>query len=138
MREITVPARPEELNQVLAFVNEELSGRGCSPRDLMQIEIAVEELYINIASYAYEPGREGTATIRCEAGGDPLQLIIQLLDQGRPYDPLEKPDPDISAGVQERQIGGLGIFMAKKIMDLISYSYKDGKNILTLKKKLSC
>ena len=101
----------------------------------MQIAIAVEEIYVNIARYAYHP-EVGEATIRCEVGGEPLQVVIQFMDGGKPYNPLEKDDPDTTLGVEEREIGGLGIFMVKKSMDDISYTYADGKNILTIRKKL--
>ena len=86
----------------------------------------------NIARYAYHP-EVGEATIRCEVGGEPLQVVIQFMDGGKPYNPLEKDDPDTTLGVEEREIGGLGIFMVKKSMDKIDYEYSDGKNILTIK-----
>lgn len=135
MKETTVPANLEELEEVLEFVRRQLDGCGCSMKQMMQIEIAVEEIYVNIANYAYKP-EEGYAVIRCEVSQNPLQIIIQFLDSGRPYNPLEKEDPDITLGAQEREIGGLGIYMAKKSMDGIEYSYEDGKNILTINKFL--
>ena len=101
----------------------------------MQVQIAVEEIFVNLAHYAYG-SEQGTATIRVEVGGDPLQVIITFIDQGVPYDPLKKEDPDISLSAEERQIGGLGIFMVKKSMDDVKYEYKDGKNILTISKKI--
>ncbi len=135
MREITVEARLEELDNVIAFVHEQLEGCGCSMKQLMQIEIAVEEIYVNIAHYAYHP-ETGYAIVRCEVRQEPLQIVIQFLDGGRPYNPLDKSDPDITAGAEEREIGGLGIYMVKKSMDGIEYSYEDGKNILTITKFL--
>ena len=101
----------------------------------MQLDIAVEEIFINIANYAYAPGI-GKATVRVEVSGDPVTVTITFIDRGVPYDPLKKDDPDITLSADEREIGGLGIFMTKKVMDNISYEYKGGQNILTLKKTI--
>ena len=101
----------------------------------MQIDVAVEEIFVNIANYAYNPDI-GSAGITVETQEDPLSVVITFTDGGVPYDPLKKPDPDVTLPAEERQIGGLGIYMVKKSMDDISYDYKDGKNILTLKKNL--
>lgn len=136
MKEILVPARLEELGRVTGFINEQLEGYGCSMKILLQLELAVEELYVNIARYAYSPSKEGYAAVRCEVLEDPLRVVIQFLDDGIPYNPLEKPDPDISKNAEEREIGGLGIFMVKQSMDGIDYSYENGKNILTIRKNI--
>ena len=101
----------------------------------MQIDIAIDELFGNIAHYAYTPD-VGDATVRVEVTGEPLAVIITFIDGGVPYDPLKAADPDITLSAEERQIGGLGIYMVKKSMDEITYEYKDGKNILSIKKKL--
>ena len=135
MKEITVPAALGELDRVTDFINEELEAQGCPLKAQMQIDIAVEEIYVNIAHYAYHP-EVGEATVRCAVGGDPLQVEIQFLDSGTPYNPLAKEDPDTSLPAEERQIGGLGIYMVKKSMDHITYNYEDGKNVLTIKKNL--
>lgn len=135
MKELTVPAKTERLEAVINFIGAELAANRCPPKAQTQIEIAVEEIYINIASYAYRP-KDGEATIRCTVGGEPLQVTVQFLDGGKPYNPLEKKDPDITLAADEREIGGLGIFMVKKSMDSIDYAYVDGKNILTIKKNL--
>lgn len=135
MREITVPAMLDELDRVIDFINEELEPHGCPMKTMTQLDIAVEEIYVNIARYAYNP-EIGNATIRCIIGGDPLQVVIQFLDNGRPYNPLDKEDPDITLPAEERQAGGLGIYMVKKSMDGIDYDYQDGKNILTIKKQI--
>ncbi len=135
MKNLTVPAKIEQLDNVLDFINTELENQNCPMKAQMQIAIAVEEIFVNIASYAYQPV-EGDATIRCEVGGDPLEVTIQFLDHGKPYNPLKKEDPDISLSAEDRPIGGLGIFMVKKSMDSIDYEYVDGKNILTIKKSL--
>ena len=101
----------------------------------MQIDIAIDELFGNIAHYAYHP-EVGNATVRVEVMEEPLAVIITFIDGGMPYDPLTTVDPDITLSAEERQIGGLGIYMVKKAMDEITYEYKDGKNILSIKKKL--
>ncbi len=135
MKTLTVPARTDQLEVVQEFIQQELENQECPMKVQMQIAIAVEEIFVNIAHYAYKPV-EGDATIRCEVGGDPLEVTIQFLDHGKPYNPLAKEDPDITLSAEERQIGGLGIFMVKKSMDSLDYEYQDGKNILTIKKSL--
>jgi anti-sigma regulatory factor (Ser/Thr protein kinase) len=95
----------------------------------------VEEVYVNIAHYAYNP-EIGGVTIRVQIEEEPLEIILTFIDKGKPYDPLAKEDPDVTLAVEDRQIGGLGIFMVKKSMDNISYEYNEGRNILTLKRKL--
>ena len=137
MREIRLEeAVPEQLGAVLEMVDAELEERGCPVKTRMRIDVAVEEIYINIASYAYSPGT-GSAVVRVEIAPDPLTAIITFIDHGVPYDPLAKEDPDVTLSAEERQIGGLGIFMVKQSMDDVVYEYKDGQNMLTLKKKLS-
>lgn len=133
MKELTVPATLEKLDAVQAFIEGELEENGCPMKAVMQISIAVEEIYVNIAHYAYHP-EIGEATIRCCVGGDPLQVTVQFLDHGKPFDPLAKQDADTTLSAEERDIGGLGILMVKKSMDDVAYEYRDGCNILTLKK----
>ena len=135
MKEITVAAILDNLARVQEFIEVELENCGCPVRAMMQISVAVEEIYVNIAHYAYHPS-VGEATVRCAVGGEPLQVTIQFLDSGKPFDPLAKPDADITLSAEEREIGGLGILMVKKSMDEVQYEYKDGCNILTLKKQL--
>ncbi len=133
--ELELEAAPENLAEVQAFVEERLSALDCPPKALMQIGVAVEEIFVNIAHYAYQP-EEGSATIRVEVDEEPVAVTITFLDHGVPYDPLAREDPDVTLPAEERDIGGLGIFMTKEIMDDLAYEYKDGQNILTLKKKL--
>ncbi len=135
MKDITVDATLDNLEVVQNFVSEELESQGCSMKVMMQIEIAVEEIYVNIVHYAYNP-EIGKATIRCEVTDNPMQVIIQFMDSGVPFDPLAKEDADITLSAEEREIGGLGIFMVKKSMDEVSYEYKEGKNVLTIRKVL--
>ena len=135
MAELTVEATTDNLDRVLSFVNSQLETCDCSPRAQMQLEIAVEELFVNIAHYAYDP-EVGSATVKVELQQDPITAIITFIDHGVPYDPLAKADPDVTLSAEDRQIGGLGIYMVKKSVDDIAYEYKDGQNILTLKKRL--
>ena len=136
MVERIFPAEPEQLEPVQRFVEEQIERYDCSARVRFQLDVAVEEIFINIAKYAYRPGQAGQAAVRCCVGGDPLQVTIQFQDQGVPFNPLEKEDADITLTAQERQIGGLGILMVKKSMDAVRYSYEDGKNILTIQKNI--
>lgn len=135
MKQLTVEATLENLIPVQAFIEEELEARNCSMADMLQISIAVEEIYVNIAHYAYNP-EVGHATVLCEIAEDPLQVTIQFLDNGKPFNPLAKEDADITLSADERDIGGLGIYMVKQTMDNVSYSHEEGKNILTLTKTL--
>ena len=132
-KKMKVEATGENLEKVMAFVDSVLEENDCSPKSQMQIDLAVEEIYVNIANYAYGDGT-GTAeiSVSVEAG----ELIIVFKDSGTPYNPLEKEDPDTSLSAEERQIGGLGIFLVKKNMDDVAYEYKNGQNILIIKKKI--
>ena len=134
MKELTIEAKVENLEAVTEFVNAELEAYDCPIKAQMQIDIAIDELFSNISYYAYRPD-VGYATVRVEVVEDPLSVIISFIDQGVPYDPLAKEDPDITLSAEDRDIGGLGIYMVKKSMDEIVYEYKDGKNILSIKKK---
>ena len=135
MKELTVAATVENIETVTDFVNEQLEALDCPMKAQMQIDIAIDELFGNIAHYAYNP-EVGSATVRVEVIEDPLAVTITLIDNGVPYDPLAKADPDTTLSAEERDIGGLGIYMVKKSMDDIIYEYKDGQNILKIKKYL--
>ena len=130
MKELTIDAKVDNLDQVLDFVNGVLEENDCDMKTQIQIDVSVEEIFVNIASYAYAPG-EGSAVIRLEVLKDPRALSIVFEDSGIPYDPLAKEDPDITLSAEDRPIGGLGIYMVKKSADKISYEYKDNRNILT-------
>lgn len=133
--ELDIEASIENLPKVTAFVRSKLEAVECPHKDAMQIDIAVEEIFTNICNYAYAPDK-GNATLRVDVSPEPVTVTITFMDHGKPYDPLAKEDPDVTLSAEERQIGGLGIFMTKKVMDDIYYEYKDGRNILTLKKNL--
>ena len=133
--ELEIEADEANLPAVQAFVEEHLEAAACSPKAQMQIGVAVEEIFINIAHYAYAPGK-GSATVRVEVSGDPVSVTITFVDHGVPYDPLAREDPDVTLAARERAIGGLGIFLTKQLMDDVTYEYRDGQNILTLKKSM--
>ncbi|MBQ6716612.1 MAG: ATP-binding protein [Clostridia bacterium] len=135
MVEITVNACVDKIAEAVAFVEEQLENMGAGMKAQMQISIAVDELFANIANYAY-PNGEGTATVRVEASEDGKKAMITFIDSGVPYNPLEKEDPDITLSAEDRPIGGLGIFMVKKSMDDMIYRYENGKNILTIIKSI--
>lgn len=134
MAELTIKATVDNLDKLLAFVDGELEKLDCPMKEQMQIDVAVEELFVNIVSYAYAPG-EGDATVQVEPAQDHCSVTITFMDSGVPYNPLAKPDPDITLSAEERPIGGLGIYMVKKSMDDMRYEYRDGKNNLTIMKK---
>lgn len=134
MKELTLLATLEATDEVLAFVDEQMESYHCDPSIQLPIDVAVEELYVNIAHYAYRPDK-GPATVRVDVEPDPLTVIITFLDEGMPYDPLSKSDPDFSLPVEARPIGGLGIYMVKNSMDAVEYRYENGRNILTIRKQ---
>lgn len=135
MKELVVDAKIENLDQVLDFVNEELEAAECPMKTQVQLDITVEEIFVNIAHYAYSDG-VGKAVIRVRIQKEPVAVEIIFMDRGMPYNPLEKEDPDITLSAEDRQIGGLGIYMVKKSMDTVSYEYKDGQNILRIQKNI--
>ena len=133
--ELTLDATVENVSEVLSFLDARLEKLDFPLKKQTQMDIAVEELFVNIASYAY--GQEtGKATVRFVHKKDPERAVLTLIDEGIPYDPLEKPDPDRTLSAEERPIGGLGIYMAKNYVDQVQYERKDGKNILTVEKNL--
>jgi len=132
--EIIVDATKENLQVVMDFVDQRLEAADCPMKTQMQIDIAVEEIFVNIVNYAYTPD-VGKATIYVDVVPDKLATIA-FMDQGVPYNPLAKEDPDITLSAEQRKIGGLGIYMVKKSMDDVIYEFKDGSNILILQKEL--
>ena len=135
MKEITVEALINNIPVVTGFVDEQLEQLGTGLKQQMAIDVAIDELFTNIASYAY-PGSSGQATIRFEFDPTDRMASITLVDSGVPFDPLQKPDPDTSLPAEEREIGGLGIFLVKKTMDDVIYRREDGRNLLTIRKKI--
>lgn len=133
MKELNIAATVENIEVVTDFVNQQLELLECPMKAQMQIDVAIDELFSNIAHYSYNP-EVGQATVRVEVVENPLAVTITFIDNGIPYDPLAKEDPDLTLSAEERQIGGLGIYLVKKSMDEITYEYKDGQNILSIKK----
>lgn len=133
MKSIVVDAINENIETVNDFIHESLTKFKVSDQTLMEVDLAVEEIYVNIANYAYNPDI-GKAEIRCEVTEKPLTICVEFLDGGVPYNPLENEDPDITLSAEERSIGGLGVFLVKQVMDTIDYQFKNNKNILTIKK----
>ena len=133
--ELELEALRDYNEEVQAFVEERLVPYACTPKTLMQIAVSVEEIFVNIANYAYKPNT-GMAWIRAEVSGDPACLTLVFRDRGIPYNPLAREDPDVTLAAEDRKIGGLGIYMTKVFMDEENYAYEDGQNILTLKKIL--
>ncbi len=132
-KELVTAAKVEKLAAVNDFVVGLLTDTACSPKTQMQIELVVEEIFVNIASYAYGGG-EGEAVLRGRILTDPAGLELIFMDTGKPYDPLARTDPNVNADMEERSIGGLGIFLVKKNVDDIRYEYRDGQNILMIRK----
>ena len=135
MKELTIKAAIENIEKVTIFVNTELEALDCPYKAEMQIDLAIDELFGNIANYAYNP-ETGDATVRLEVEEDPLSVIITFSDNGKPFNPLENPEPDVTLSASEREVGGLGIFLVKKTMNMVDYKYENGKNILTIKKNI--
>ena len=133
MKKISVEATVSNLYKVLSFINQELEAHGCRMKPSLQIDVAVEELFVNIAHYAYTP-ETGIVTISIDIYGDPAVCEITFKDSGIPYDPVSRQDPDVTLDADERSIGGLGIFMVKQSMDELLYEYRDGHNITTIRK----
>lgn len=135
MKELTLQASVDNLRDLRIFVDSFLNPLSCPEEDRYRLCLVVDELFTNIASYAYGP-EGGSATIRLgydEASGS---VLVTMIDRGIPFNPLEKEDPDISGPIGERRIGGLGIFILKQTMDRISYCYTDGQNILSFSKNI--
>ena len=135
MTEKVFPAKTEALNDVIGFVEETLESFECPMKTQMAICVAIEEVFVNVAHYAY-PDSEGDMTLSISFGDNEREITFLVKDKGVPFDPLQKPDPDVTLSAEERDIGGLGIFIAKKTMDSINYAYENGENTLTMIKKI--
>ncbi len=132
---LVVPASSDELDRVQALVDDRLDRLDCPMETRVQIQIAVEELFVNIARYAYAP-EQGETVVRCVAEREPKAVTIEFRDHGKPFDPLAKADADVTLAADERPIGGLGIYMVKTSMDDVRYVYENGENVLTIYKKI--
>ena len=132
-RELLIEAKVENLPAVNEFVASLLEPFNCPVKVQLQLDLVVEEIFVNIAHYAYG-GQVGQAVVQGKVLSEPAGLELVFIDQGQPYDPLSREEPDIDQCVEERAVGGLGIYLVKKNMDEVHYDYQQGKNILTLRK----
>lgn len=140
MDEIRVPATMADYDTVLRFVLDRVEAAEPSPAHTMQIELVLEEVFVNIASYAYPDGNsdgQGMVVVQIDLKEDTREVVLAFKDWGRAFNPLDKPDPDITLSADEREIGGLGIFLVKKYMDSVGYEHVDGMNVLTMRKALA-
>ena len=125
----TFPAKTDALPNILGFVEETLESYGCPMKIQMAVCVAIEEVFVNVAHYAYGDG-EGDMTLGIAFDEETRAITFRMTDKGIPFDPLQKPDPDITLSAEEREIGGLGIFITKNTMDSVTYAYENGENIL--------
>ena len=135
MKEITLEAKIENIPRIIAFIDETLEAWDTAMKAQMQIDVAADEILANISHYAYAPNT-GEATVRLHIDEATRMATIIFIDRGVPFDPLAKADPDVTLAKQDRQIGGLGIYIVKKTMDAVEYQRKDGCNILTIRKQI--
>lgn len=135
MKELTLAATLDNIPAVTAFIDAQLEALGCPMKAQMQIDMAIDELLGNIAHYAY-PNGTGDATVRFDFDEDTRTASITFVDGGVPFNPLEKNDPDVTISAEEREVGGLGIFIVKRTMDSVHYRYENGRNMLTIQKRL--
>jgi len=136
MKELTVDAVPESLRQIKAFVDAELAALDCPVDTRRQMDVVVDEVFGNIARYAYA-GAAGSVLLRFEAEQTPRAVTLTFSDGGVPFDPLQTEAPDTTLAARERAVGGLGIFVVKKLVDEVRYEYTGGKNVLRLKKRIA-
>ena len=131
----TFPAKTDVLADVLGFVEDMLESFDCPMKAQIAITVAIEEVFVNVARYAYTQG-DGDVTLDIAFDEDSRTVTFCMTDSGIPFDPLKKPDPDITLSAEERDIGGLGIFITKKTMDTVTYAYENGRNKLTMTKTI--
>ena len=129
------PAKVEALSDILGFVDRTLESYECPMKIQTAICVAIEEVFVNVAHYAYGDV-DGDMTLSIGFDEESRNITFRMTDKGTPFDPLKKPDPDITLSADEREIGGLGIFITKKTMDMVTYAYENGENILTMVKKI--
>lgn len=135
IKEWTLDAALESLRIVTEQIDQELEKLDCPIKTQFQIDVAVDELFSNIANYAYG-SESGKAVVRFAFDESDRMVSLTFIDHGIAYDPLKKDDPDVTLSAEEREIGGLGIFLVKKTMDEMDYRYEDGCNILTIRKRI--
>jgi anti-sigma regulatory factor (Ser/Thr protein kinase) len=132
LKKMKLQAKVENLSRIIDFVNRELERSRCAPDMQDVIDVAVEEIFVNIANYAYQPYTgDVTMFISC---GDKAEIRFE--DNGKHYNPLEFADPNLETDIFSREVGGLGVYLVKKLVDSIEYSRIDDKNVLTITKNL--
>ena len=137
MKEIQIEAKADRLYELQAFLEEELERIGCPPELVPELDMVAEEIFVNIASYAYpEDAPEKTARAAIDFNDETRTVLLRFYDRGRPYDPLSGKMPDLTLPPEERPIGGLGVYLVKEFMDEVRYEYRDGYNILSAEKRL--
>ncbi len=136
MLERSFDAKDENLSKVLEFIEGELENAGCSMRIQIAISVVIEEIFVNIAHYAYPDG-DGSGTAKIAVDIDEAARVATFIvsDKGIAFDPLQKEDPDLTLPAEQREIGGLGILIIKKTMDSVEYIRENGENKLTMTKK---
>ena len=132
VKEINIKADTQNLDNVLEFIESQLETLNCNSKVKMKIAVAVEEIFVNIANYAYINQESGYVRIIFNVLKNPDKISITFIDDGMQYNPLETKDPDITLPAEERNIGGLGILLVKKTMDEVTYSFENEKNIITI------
>ena len=135
MKDWTFEAKIDRIPWLTEQVDGLLEGLDCPMKAQMQIDVAIDEWMANIASYAYGNG-VGEVTVRFDFQPDDRTVVLTFIDSGVPYDPLAKPDPDVTLSVDKRAVGGLGIFLIKKTMDDMTYARQDGRNVFTIRKRI--
>ncbi len=132
---LTVNASMDHLDEVIAFVEEQLESASCPLKVQGQICVSFEELYVNVANYAYgEESGECVIGMNISTVGNEKKMVLTVKDRGNPFNPLKKEDPDVTLSVEDRPIGGLGIYMVKQSMDDVMYEYQKGWNVIKIVK----
>lgn len=133
MKRLEIPAEKARLSEAADFVLDYAKELGFEKAELFQLKVCTEEIFVNVASYAYAPDT-GMITVTADGSEDPVTVTITFIDSGTPFDPLAKPDPARKRPLSLAKKGGLGIFLTKRLMDEVSYACQDGKNVLTIRK----
>lgn len=133
-KNLTLPNDVQEVPQLAAFVDEICEVAGMDMATTMQMNLAIEEAVVNVMTYAYPAGTKGEVRIKAQTHDNYVEFVIS--DDGKPFDPTEVKDVDTSLSAEERNIGGLGVFLVKHYMDKVKYKYVDGQNVLQLRKNL--
>jgi len=135
-QQIILPNDVAAISRLAEFINRACEAAGVDEGFTMQLKLAAEEAVVNMMNYAYPPGTKGDIEVSSRIAGTTVTLVIR--DSGVPFDPTAKADADTTLTAEERPIGGLGIYLVRRLMDSIAYERTaDGKNVLTMKKEVS-